>query len=66
MTERDWSVIPRSQFGFTVSYYTSQEAYPYDRRDPNEHLSTMSRDGGIYCGWHRPVNQRPLSCKVPV
>jgi hypothetical protein len=36
-----------------VSHYTTQEAYPYDRRDPNAYPSTITRNGGIYYGWRR-------------
>lgn len=36
-----------------VSHYTTQAAYPYDRRDPNERTLTITRNGGIYYGWRR-------------
>lgn len=36
-----------------VSHYTAQEAYPYDRRDPNGRPQIIERNGGIYYGWTR-------------
>lgn len=36
-----------------VSHYTTQEAYPYDRRDPNGRPHILERNGGIYYGWRR-------------
>lgn len=36
-----------------VSHYTTQEAYPYDRRCPNARPIVRSRNGGIYYGLQR-------------
>jgi hypothetical protein len=49
MPRNDPAVTRRS----IVSHYTTQEAYPYDRRTPNEHPLTTTRNGGIYYGWRR-------------
>jgi ectoine hydroxylase-related dioxygenase (phytanoyl-CoA dioxygenase family) len=49
--------MPRNDPALTrrsmVSHYTTQEAYPYDRREPNADPLTLSRNGGIYYGWQR-------------
>lgn len=49
--------MPRNDPALTrksiVSHYTTQEAYPYDRRDPNGRLQVIERNGGIYYGWRR-------------
>lgn len=46
--------IPRNDLALTrrsmVSHYTTQAAYPYDRRAPNEPPRTVERNGGIYYG----------------
>jgi ectoine hydroxylase-related dioxygenase (phytanoyl-CoA dioxygenase family) len=47
--------MPRNDPALTrrsiVSHYTTQEAYPYDRRDPNGTPHVLERNGGIYYGW---------------
>ena len=44
--------MPRSDPSLTrksiVSHYTTQEAYPYDRRHPNELPLMRERNGGVY------------------
>jgi hypothetical protein len=49
--------MPRNDLALTrrsmVSHYTTQEAYPYDRRDPNGRPQVIERNGGVYYGWHR-------------
>jgi|GEM_PF-345548 len=49
--------MPRNDPALTrrsiVSHYTTQEAYPYDRRDPNGRPLAITRNGGIYYAWRR-------------
>ena len=44
--------MPRNDPALTrksiVSHYTTQTAYPYDRRSPNDPPSVIERNGGIY------------------
>ncbi|HVX04487.1 MAG TPA: phytanoyl-CoA dioxygenase family protein [Rhodanobacteraceae bacterium] len=46
-----------------VSHYTTQAAYPYDRRAPNEPPLRIERNGGVYygaCGAAHIENRYPL------
>ena len=36
-----------------VSHYTTQAAYPFDRRSPDSPPLVLQRNGGIYYGWRR-------------
>lgn len=49
--------MPRNDPALTrksiVSHYTTQEAYPYDRRRPNAKTIICERNGGIYYGARR-------------
>lgn len=49
MPRNDPSLTRRS----IVSHYTTQAAYPYDRRSPNEIPYVIQRNGGIYYGAQR-------------
>lgn len=46
--------MPRNDLALTrrsmVSHYTTQAAYPYDRRTPNEPPRSVERNGGVYYG----------------
>lgn len=46
--------MPRKDMALTrksiVSHYTTQEAYPYDRRDPQAPTIKVERNGGVYYG----------------
>lgn len=48
--------MPRNEPALTrksiVSHYTTQAAYPYDRRRPDEPPLAITRNGGIYYGLH--------------
>jgi phytanoyl-CoA hydroxylase len=49
MPRNDPSLTRRS----IVSHYTTQAAYPYDRRNPREQPLAIERNGGIYYGARR-------------
>lgn len=50
--------MPRKDLSLTrksiVSHYTTQSAYPYDRRRPNDPPIRCERNGGVYYGLARP------------
>lgn len=59
--------MPRNDPALTrksiVSHYTTQAAYPYDRRSPNEAPHVIRRNGGVYYGLLREghiENRYPL------
>lgn len=52
--------MPRNNPALTrksiVSHYTTQAAYPYDRRSPDEPPIVIARNGGVYYGARGPAH----------